>query len=415
LFIFALFAVPAFAVSESAVLFLLISPSTQANGMGETYGNVFDTDPAVSAFNPAGLGLYAQKHFLSTSLNSSRWLPDFDLKYVNFSQTFGYNFGRTKKLPLSIGFGYQFIYLDLGKQYHTLEDSPEPVGVFESNEQAHVLSAAAAWDDYIRASIGLNVKWIQSNLAPLGAGLEKGAGKADVLAMDFGAILQLPFLQMAEKLMHKELCLASCIKPVFTPGVSYSLRNVGDEIKYIDAAQGDPLPRTVQVGAMLETGIAYKSEKIDFNLLSIRCAREAEQMLINRHPDGTFEYITGLRDINFSQNILIGKANHKIITKKGWQFAVGDFIFLGNGQYEDTDGLVLLKTKGFGVNILQPIKILHELKLFTIENRLLRRIFLNLNLEYHYSQYRQGSDLDLGVLNNTTFRAFMLNLTNFPL
>jgi hypothetical protein len=84
---------PAYAVSEAAVLFLLISPFSQANGMGETYGNIASADPMASVINPAYLGAYSQKHNFGFSSSNAAWLPALvsDMHYSCHSLNFGYS------------------------------------------------------------------------------------------------------------------------------------------------------------------------------------------------------------------------------------------------------------------------------------------------------------------------------------
>ncbi|MBN2357800.1 hypothetical protein JXO59_16945 [candidate division KSB1 bacterium] len=412
LFILFLFSVPALAVSEAAVLFLLISPSAQANGMGQTYGNIFDTDPAASAMNPAALGFYARDHYFGISLNRSQWLPDYDLDYLNYNLIFGYDLNKTHGLPIAIGLGYQYIYLDLGEVWATTEESPEPIGTFKSSEKAHVLTAAASFDFIVRGSVGLSIKRIHSDLGPTGAGAENEA-KTSADAIDFGVILQLPLWNLAEKLSNTELFPIADFKPIFTPGLFISRRNIGDEIKYIDAFQADPLPRTVNVGATLEMGIAYHSKSFSFDMLSIRCSREAEDMLIDRHPDGSFDYLSGLNDIAFASDILLGKANDRIITKKGWQFGLGDMIFLRTGRYDDNEGKVRFRSEGFGINFMSPLKTLVLRDIIALEDNLLKKLLLNLNIEYHYSRFE--SDLAFSPVDDTEFRSLLLSLRSFPL
>ncbi|HOC89567.1 MAG TPA: UPF0164 family protein, partial [bacterium] len=62
---------PALAVSESAVLFLQISPGARAAGMGEAFVALADDATAVY-YNPAGLGFQRGKEI---TLMHTNWLP----------------------------------------------------------------------------------------------------------------------------------------------------------------------------------------------------------------------------------------------------------------------------------------------------------------------------------------------------
>ncbi|MCU0642911.1 MAG: hypothetical protein MUC94_01440, partial [bacterium] len=66
------------AVSEAAALFLLISPSPLANGMGQTYGNISSTDPMASIFNVHDAAAYDQL--------MGRWSKRLAPKFIKFSR-----------------------------------------------------------------------------------------------------------------------------------------------------------------------------------------------------------------------------------------------------------------------------------------------------------------------------------------
>jgi len=65
---------PSFAVSESGVVFLLISPGARAAGMGEAFVGLADDATAVY-WNPAGLAFQTGKEI---TLMHANWLPQFD-------------------------------------------------------------------------------------------------------------------------------------------------------------------------------------------------------------------------------------------------------------------------------------------------------------------------------------------------
>ena len=64
----------AYADSEAAVLFLMISPGARASGMGEAFVALADDATAVF-WNPAGLAFQQGKEI---TLMHANWLPQFD-------------------------------------------------------------------------------------------------------------------------------------------------------------------------------------------------------------------------------------------------------------------------------------------------------------------------------------------------
>lgn len=100
-----IFAPDAGAVSESAVLFLLISPGARAPGMGEAFAAVAD-DATAAFYNPAGLGFQSGRE---GTVMYTDWMPEFisDLHYV---------FAACNMHVRGIGtFGVNATYFDQGK------------------------------------------------------------------------------------------------------------------------------------------------------------------------------------------------------------------------------------------------------------------------------------------------------------
>lgn len=380
-----------YAVSEAAVLFLLISPSPQANAMGETYGNIASVDPMASVNNPAFLGFYFQKHNFGFSYTKAGWLPGLvdDMYYSCYSMNFGYSI---KNIPMSFGFGYHRIFLDLGEQVWK-DECGERFDTFNSWDKANILSVSILLDYYIHASIGFNYKFIESMLAPdwIDVGEEKGNGKGSVNAHDFGIVIQVPIFKILSKILNNSSYVLPKFKPYLKSGFSYCLANIGDKIKYSNATQADPLPRSVYTGISINTGLKFFLNEKAFNLISFKWAREANDLLVERYMDNEgisqSRYLSGFNDIDFIDNIIFGKANSDIITNKGWELSMGDIFFIREGYYEDIEGRVIFDTNGFGINFIQPICFLLELTNQKIENEFLDKVVHNVDIEYHHSEY----------------------------
>ena len=207
---------PAAATPESraAVLFLLIEPGARASGMGESYVAIAD-DATASYFNPAAL---AGQESRSLNFTHMKWLPnladDLSYEFVAFSQplpSWGGNVGINAAL------------LDLGEQTRT-DERGATQGTFSSYD----FSVSAAYGSEISNNLaaGIGLKFIRSNLADQGAGIERGKGVGSSFAMDLGL------------LWHA------------TPQMNFggALRNMGPKITFIDASQADPLPQHIVIG-----------------------------------------------------------------------------------------------------------------------------------------------------------------------
>jgi len=216
--------------SRAAVLFLLIEPGARAIGMGESYVAIAD-DATASYFNPAALaGQTARK----LNFTHAKWLPgladDLSYEFLAYSQPVE-GWGNI---------GINGALLNLGEQTRTGERG-EVLGTFSSYDLA--LSAAYGADIGDNLSAGICLKFIRSNLADQGAGIERGKGVGNSFAADLGLLWK--------------------ITPTLNIGAA--LRNLGPKIAYIDASQADPLPQHIVLG------MAYEVLETEFHnmLLSV--------------------------------------------------------------------------------------------------------------------------------------------------
>jgi hypothetical protein len=216
--------------SRAAVLFLLIEPGARAIAMGESYVAIAD-DATASYFNPAALSGQTKR---TLNFTHSKWLPgladDLSYEFLAYAQPVE-GWGNV---------GLNIALLNLGEQTRTDER-----GNVQGNFSSYDVAVTAAYGSQIsdRTSAGIGLKFIRSNLANVGAGIERGKGVGNSFAVDLGLLWQAaPRLQL---------------------GVA--LRNMGPRIAYIDASQADPLPQHLVVGS------AYKVVDTEYNdvLLSL--------------------------------------------------------------------------------------------------------------------------------------------------
>ncbi len=298
-----------FAVSEAAVLFLLISPGARAVGMGNTFCAVSD-DATASYFNPAGFAFQSGKEITFMHANWLRQLVD-DMYYEYFAY---------KQAVPSLGgtVGGNITFLNLGEQTQTGENSPDPIGTFQSWDLAVTLNYATKLNPDL--GLGVGMRYIRSNLAPMGAGAEQGKGIGDAFSVDLGVLYKTPFL------------------PGLSMGVNLS--NMGPKITYVDAAQADPLPTNFRFG------IAYKVIDSEFNKLQI--AADTNKLLVVRHKDEKpkpfYEAIfTAWTDEPLSEQ------SRKLISSIGAEYVYSNLIFLRAGYYYDEEGKVKYPTFGAGL------------------------------------------------------------------
>lgn len=297
------FAIPnVFAVSEAAVLFLLITPNARAGGMGEAFVAISD-DVSASYWNPAGLAFQEGKQFTSMY---SKWLPQFNLPDLY------YLFGAYRQSIKGLGtIGFNVTYINLGEQNVTGENSPEVLATFNSNEWAMVVSYATLLSE--NTGVGLNLRFIRSNLSSVGAGSEQGNGQANAFSIDFGILKKNFFINRLN--------------------FGLNISNIGSKITYVDASQADPLPTNFRIG------FAYKIIEQEFNRLTL--AVDMNKLIVNKNEDGTSDSVL--------KAFSTAWGNDDYILNVGGEYWYADLIALRAGYNYDRAGKVKYFTIGAGL------------------------------------------------------------------
>lgn len=400
-----------FAVSEAAILSLLLSPSPQANAMGESYGLLWADDPMSSFFNPAALGLQAQKYFVGYAAYPEKvyWLPYLwaDLWYDNKVVNVGLNLHSLTRLPLSIGVGHYNSYFHLGEQVYT-DETGAYIGSGISYERHNSTSFSAALDYFVLASFGYSIKSIDAAPGQLYHANSSEIMRAQPNAHDWGFIVKAPIFDILKR-VHKPIIFDACLSPYFTPGFHYSKRNIGDKVFFIDEAQADPLPRQVYIGVNVSMGLSYHQAGSPIDIIHFGWAREMDDLLVERNVDGTWTYVSGLHDIKFWDDLIFGRKSDKATKHEGYQIGLAGIGFFRRGRCQDIEGMVFFKSRGYGLNFTQPLRILAALLGYQ-RNKLWLNIVLSLDIDYYESRLIAEQD---HPLYGTGFRGVAIKLRNF--
>jgi len=297
-----------FAVSEAGVLFLLISPGVRADGMGEAFVGIADDVSAVY-WNPGGLGFQSGREFI---FMHSNWLPQ-------LTSDLFYDFAAYKHSIYGLGtFGISLTYLNLGEQIITDETGPDEKGRFMSYDGAVAFSYGTQMADDI--GLGVTIRLIRSNLAPMGAGAEKGKGQTWAFNFDVG-------------LLYRDL---------FVNGLNFgaNMSNIGPKIAYIDVDQADPQPTN------LKFGFAYKILNMEYNKLTL--AVDVNKLLVRRHKDGTSDPVYKALFTSWVDDPA-KEEFRKMIAHIGAEYWYSNLIALRAGYWHDEEGKVKPWTFGFGI------------------------------------------------------------------
>ncbi|MFQ5676311.1 MAG: PorV/PorQ family protein, partial [bacterium] len=253
-------------------------------------------------WNPAGLAFQKNKQFTSMY---AKWLPQFNLDDLY------YLFGAYRQSIEGLGtVGINITYLNLGQQNITSETGPDVIGTFNSNEWAVSVAYATLLGENL--GVGLNLRFIRSNLADVGAGAEKGNGTANAFAADIGVLK----------------------KNLFVNGLNFGLNisNLGPKITYIDASQADPIPTNFRIG------LSYKLLEQQFNKITL--AFDVNKLMVNRSTDGVDP---------LAKALITSWGNNDYILNIGGEYWYADLIALRAGYNHDQAGNVKFFSFGAGL------------------------------------------------------------------
>jgi hypothetical protein len=225
-----LFASMVFSQSSSTLLFLRINPSARQAALGDA-GVSMDDDVYSIFFNPAGLARqYDPKdensYKRAATFSYAQWLPNFNLNDLY------YLFWAGRMYVDDIGmFGLSFQYMNYGDIQQTGENG-EDLGTFSSNELAVTLAYALPISENL--DIGLGIKYIYSNLAPVeGVGAQKEKGITSAMGVDLGVLYRMAVMGYNTKL-------------------GAAISNMGPKVTYVDRDQADPMPIVLRAGFSID-------------------------------------------------------------------------------------------------------------------------------------------------------------------
>jgi hypothetical protein len=414
------------AQGETAVPFLLISPYAEANGMGEASVAVITDDPLASIVNPAHLGMQIGNGRFSVGFNHSDWLPGFDIKNLYY-RTYAINAGIALNELLDItpvltlGAGYSRVHINLGEHTLTSPIGPEPIGTFNHYETSDQFTISAGFDYLIKASAGISFKQIHSKLGTHLTAQEMIGGEARVSSYDYGVLVRIPVIGGMSLIRDEPLRAGESFFPYFDVNFGFAFNNMGDKkVSYIDGEFADPLPRYARIGMGLEAGFEYELDNVTLKPISLTLTREANDILVKRLPPRTWEsvvthpdweYRSGMGDINFFDEIILGKTNPETIMKTGWELGVLEIVYVRGGRFREAyhRGNRNFTTSGYSVRFGGIAKLLRSTDATPANNGVMEFILNHLDIRYNYSKYSTVEKMH--PLDDTVFNAFVLTVS----
>ena len=381
--------------SAAAVPFVLIAPSPEANGMGGISACVPGSDPFAPIANPGQLGtqMLSQNFLAGAYVPKTQWLPGFGISSLSYradAVSAGLNLHDVIPMPfdVSFGLGYSSVYLDYGEFAMTGND-PTASQTYHAWEESRAFSFGVGLDFVVKLGVGFNVKKIESNLAPFGTQDRKPAA-AKVTATDFGAIATVPFTRFLP-LVTK---IIPGIDPILDLNISYTRNNVGDEVRYDDYPQADPLPRLATVGMSLELGAVSHLSGREWKMVSFTLARQSEDVLVSRSATGAIEYGSGIGGISPFKNLVLSQRSDGADLRKGFQLSVLELFYYRSGSADGPD-VTPASTSGIGFRLYGVWHILRALDRSIGQDGIFGFLMDHVDVSYNTSEYSHpGSPVD---------------------
>ena len=245
-------------VVTTAVPFLLITPDSRSGAMGET-GVALADDIWASYWNPAG---YAFQKTAGVALSHANWLPAFNLGDVWIAHA-------VYKQPVEEIDGmasFAVSYLNLGDFARTTID-PTPLETFKGFEFAVTGGYATKLSENL--GIGVNARFIRSQLSPFGTAEESGRGVANGFSFDVGML----YKPTSVPIPFTDADLGNRLN------LGFNVSNIGPKIFYIDEAQADPLPMNLRLG------FGYDILQSEYNNFTL--SAELSRLLVRKFDNGT--------------------------------------------------------------------------------------------------------------------------------
>jgi hypothetical protein len=401
---------PAKAFTQSALPFLSIPVSPEGNGMGGIATAVVSDHAIASMANPAQLGIFSLTGYFTgaTYVPVTNWLPTFRYEELTLNASAvqgGINLRSLLELPLdvSVGVGFSRTHLNLGTFIVTDPNGVE-VGRHTSYEKAETYHVGFGVSYIASLGVGFGFKRTLSKLGSISYEDPNTLSQATPSATDFGILLRIPVMDVVHALSDGRETRHHVV-PLFDITCGYARRNVGDDVRYTGSSQTDPLPRTAALGMGVDVGVTIATTNRNrLNVISFTLARETEDLLIQRFPDGSFDYKSGLGDISFFENVIGGKQHDFLTSHKGWQLSVGGLVTIRGGSVL-TPGNVDYTTSGFGFRMSGLFDLIEMFNEDADYEGVLGFVRHHMDLRYDYASYT-----DHVILGGTSFQCLNLIL-----
>lgn len=387
--------------------------SPQAYGRAGVYTYEGNDDPLAPLNNPAYLGLLSEHNrYMGTMYtHPSRlgiWTPD--VKISARALNIGFDHRTIQryfkiKLPLSVGFGYQEAFLDMGKVVK-VDENGRTIGETDAFDRSRGLGIGAAMHGTCWLfSVGLATRYYN---------YEGSSQSTDYWGNDFGAILQFDLARVVDP--HRSLFPATQrrLQPLCVASVGYSALRVGGKYFYTDqtgASHWYPQNRTGRLFLNLTGGLSIYHPIADhLQIITAGMAIEGIDNL-STYRNSHYEYRNPIGNMHVFDDLILGHANNDIGKAKGFEFTIAELFSFRSGSAEE-EWYIPYNTEGYGVQLNGMLKILCYNRDLNC-SQTLQYLVKHVDIQYNWSVHRERERDNLyyggqSVLDNVTFESIVL-------
>lgn len=320
--------------AEEIMTFLKLPVSAESYMLGNTGAAGLTDDPMAVVINPAQLGMQSLKSQYAAGYNFINSYHFVNTWHKSMAVNAGFRLGDFVKssIPLSFGIGYSNLYNQYIEMWVTSVEQPQGYKEMSPNDKADLYSIGIGLDYGIQLSAGATYKHCSA----------KFLDTETKNLYDFGLLVNFPVQELLGNAIESAFSKETGFGYSAEVNLGYSRNNIGSEAisdRHITTWPGEyrifktAVPSTIQTGFSTVIGLIYSKNNVIWQPLNISYSIEEKDML-SYSSGNTVKHQGIMGDINFFQDIIIGKTNLSTTKHKGFRIDIGEMVSVFNGSSE---------------------------------------------------------------------------------
>ncbi|MBI2416448.1 MAG: hypothetical protein HYV28_00785 [Ignavibacteriales bacterium] len=314
--------------------FLTLPVSAESYMLGNTGAARITDDPMAVAINPAQLGMQSFRTNYTVGynfINSNHYISTWH-KSMNINAGFKLGDFVKSSIPLSFGIGYSNLYNQYKRITMIHFEDPFWYKEISANEKVDMYSFGIGLDYAIKVSAGATYKHC----------LPEYEDTETKNLYDFGLLANFPIHELLGYGNQNASSSEAGFSYTADISLGYSRNNFGSEAigdRYIATFPGETrkiktsVPSFIQTGLSTVIGLKYNKNNGTWQPLCITFSVEERDGLTYVSGE-TLKHQGIMGDINFYQDILMGKTNPSTTKHKGFRIDIGEMCSLLSGSSE---------------------------------------------------------------------------------